>query len=238
MHSLQLSLWAICVAWSSAERLARARAQGHPHRPLRNRRRSEERAAAGSRGPPGQHTRSRRDRPYLSRSLAPTAQRLVVGGRASAMGRELLKANQLRSMSLSEGAGGARKLGSAARRRNIGAVCSSLKASARKKLEGGPQLWIFNRRDHGGLLQITGEPRKAVQYDIGNPLTARTTQHQLPAALCAPLRVVLYENRAGRATFECDRTWSLFGQLGEERATGSRAPIGYQSRARAGQAAS
>ena len=117
-------------------------------------------------------------------------------------------------------------------------ACGSLKASARKKLEGGPQLWIFNRRDHGGLLQITGEPRKAVQYDIGNPLTARTTQHQLPAALCAPLRVVLYENRAGRATFECDRTWSLFGQFGEERATGSRAPIGYQSRARAGQAAS
>jgi hypothetical protein len=113
-----------------------------------------------------------------------------------------------------------------------------LKATARKKLEGGPQLWIFNRRDHGGLLQITGEPRKAVQYDIGNPLTARTTQHQLPAALCAPLRVVLYENRAGRATFECDRTLSLFGQFGEERATGSRAPIGYQSRARAGQAAS
>ena len=64
------------------------------------------------------------------------------------------------------------------------------------------------------------------------------TQHQLPAALSAPLRVVLYENRAGRATFECDRTLSLFGQFGEERATGSRAPIGYQSRARAGQAAS
>jgi hypothetical protein len=94
------------------------------------------------------------------------------------MGRELLKANQLRSTFLSEGAGDARKLGSAARRRNIGAVCSSLKASARKKLEGVPELWIFNRRDHGGLLQITGQPGKAVQYDIGNPLTAsRMTQH-------------------------------------------------------------
>jgi len=155
------------------------------------------------------------------------------------MGREFLKANQLRSTSLSEGAGNARKLGSAARRRNIGAVCSSLKASARRKLEGVPELWIFDRRDHGGLLQITGEPRKAVQYDIGNPLTAsRMTQHQLPAALAAPLRVVLYENRAGGATFECDRTLSLFGQFGEERATSSRAPIGCQSRARAGQAAS
>ena len=99
------------------------------------------------------------------------------------MGREFLKANQLRSTFLSEGAGDARKLGSAARRRNIGAVCTSLKASARKKLEGVPELWIFNRRDHGGLLQITGQPGKAVQYDIGNPLTAsRITQHQLPAA--------------------------------------------------------
>jgi Domain of unknown function DUF302 len=155
------------------------------------------------------------------------------------MGRELLKANQLRSTFLSEGAGDARKLGSAARRRNIGAVCSSLKASARKKLEGVPELWIFNRRDHGGLLQITGERRKAARYDIGNPPTAnRMTQHQLPAALFAPRRVVLYENRIGGATFECVRTLSLFGQFGEKRATTSRAPIGCQSRARAGQAAS
>jgi len=41
---------------------------------------------------------------------------------------------------------------------------------ARKELECGPELSIFNSRDHGGLLQITGQPRKAVQYDIGNPL--------------------------------------------------------------------
>ena len=78
--------------------------------------------------------------------------------------------------SLSEGAGGARKLGSAARRRNIGAVCSSLKASARRVF---PSFWIFDRRDHGGLLQITGEPGKAVQYDIGNLRTvSRMTQHR------------------------------------------------------------
>lgn len=64
---------------------------------------------------------------------------------------------------------------------------------ARAELERGPELSIFNSRDHGGLLQITGQPRKAVQYDIGNPLTAtRMTQHQLPASLYAPLRVVLY----------------------------------------------
>jgi hypothetical protein len=70
------------------------------------------------------------------------------------------------------------------------------------------------------LLQITGEPGKAVQYDISNPLTAnRMTQHQLPAALSGPLRVVLYENGAGRATFQCDRTLSLFGQFGDDRVT-------------------
>jgi len=89
---------------------------------------------------------------------------------------------------------------------------------ARKELERGPELSIFNSRDHGGLLRITGQPRKAVQYDIGNPLTAtRMTRHQLPASLYAPLRVVLYENEAGRATFEYDRPSSLFGQFGDER---------------------
>ena len=55
---------------------------------------------------------------------------------------------------------------------------------------------------------------------IGNPLTVtRMTQHQLPAALYAPLRVVLYENEAGRAVFEYDRPSSLFGQFGDERVT-------------------
>jgi uncharacterized protein (DUF302 family) len=91
---------------------------------------------------------------------------------------------------------------------------------ARKELERGPELSIFSSRDHGGLLQITGQPRKAAQYAIGNPLTAtRMTQHQLPASLYAPLRVVLYENEAGRATFEYDRPSSLFGQFGDERVT-------------------
>jgi uncharacterized protein (DUF302 family) len=89
---------------------------------------------------------------------------------------------------------------------------------AKRELERAPQLSIFSSRDHGGLLQITGKPRKAVQYDIGNPLTAsRMTQHQLPAALYAPLRVVLYENEKGRATFEYDRPSSLFGQFDDER---------------------
>jgi len=31
---------------------------------------------------------------------------------------------------------------------------------AREELERGPELSIFNSRDHGGLLQIAGQPRK------------------------------------------------------------------------------
>jgi hypothetical protein len=91
---------------------------------------------------------------------------------------------------------------------------------ARSELERLPALSIFSNRDHGALLRITGQPRKALHYEIGNPLTAtRMTQHQLPAALYAPLRVVLYENEAGRAVFEYDRPSSLFGQFGDERVT-------------------
>src|SRR5215813_3836577 len=62
-------------------------------------------------------------------------------------------------------------------------------ARAKEALQRGPELAIFSARDHGGLLRIVGLARKAVQYEIGNPLTAsRMTQHQLPASLYAPLR--------------------------------------------------
>jgi uncharacterized protein (DUF302 family) len=84
----------------------------------------------------------------------------------------------------------------------------------------GPELAIFSARDHGGLLRTAGLVQRAVQYEIGNPLTATTmTRHQLPAALYAPLRILLYENDAGRAVFEFDRPSSLFGQFGDERVT-------------------
>jgi hypothetical protein len=91
---------------------------------------------------------------------------------------------------------------------------------AQEALQRGPELAIFSARDHGGLLRIASLARKAVQYEIGNPLTAsRMTQHRMAAALYAPLRVLLYENEAGRALFEYDRPSSLFGQLGDERVT-------------------
>jgi len=89
---------------------------------------------------------------------------------------------------------------------------------AKEALQRRPELAIFSARDHGGLLRIAGLARKAVQYEIGNPLTAaRMTQHRLSAALYAPLRVVLYEDEAGRAAFEYDRPSSLFDQFGDER---------------------
>ena len=54
---------------------------------------------------------------------------------------------------------------------------------AKEVLRRGPEIAIFSARDHGGLLRIAGLARKAVQYEIGNPLTAtRMTQLELPAA--------------------------------------------------------
>jgi uncharacterized protein (DUF302 family) len=86
--------------------------------------------------------------------------------------------------------------------------------------ENGPKLSIFLAREHGALLQIAGGKRNAVQYEIGNPLTAsKMTRHQLPAGLYAPLRVVLFEDEQGRSVLEYDKPSSFFGQFGDERVT-------------------
>ena len=91
---------------------------------------------------------------------------------------------------------------------------------AKAEEEHGPKLSIFLDRDHGALLQIAGGTRNARQYEIGNPLTAtKMTRHQLPAALYAPLRVVLYEDGNGRGIFEYDKPSSFFGQFGDARVT-------------------
>jgi uncharacterized protein (DUF302 family) len=85
------------------------------------------------------------------------------------------------------------------------------------ELERGQPLFIFLKRDHGALLQVVGRPRKALQYEIGNPHTAsKMTRHRLPAGLYAPLRVFLYEDERGRTIFEYDKPSSLFGQFGDE----------------------
>src|SRR5499427_904384 len=86
--------------------------------------------------------------------------------------------------------------------------------------ENGPKLSIFEERDHGSLLQIFGVRRNALQYEIGNPLTAsKMTRYQLSAALYAPLRVVLFEDEQGKGVFEYDKPSSFFGQYGDERVT-------------------
>jgi hypothetical protein len=88
---------------------------------------------------------------------------------------------------------------------------------ALRELEASPPLSIFGFRDHGALLVITGLRRRAVQYDIGNPLTAsRMTRHQLSASLYAPIRVLLREDGEGGVAFEYDRHTSVFGQFGDE----------------------
>ena len=86
--------------------------------------------------------------------------------------------------------------------------------------ESGPKLSIFETRDHGALLQGFGGRRNALQYEIGNPLTAsKMTRYRLSAALYAPLRVVLIEDERGNSVFEYDKPSSFFGQYGDERVT-------------------
>lgn len=85
-----------------------------------------------------------------------------------------------------------------------------------EKLIAGTNLFIFLKRNHGELLKVAGSPRKAVQYEIGNPLTATTmTRHKLAASLYAPLRVTLYENETGGCTFAYGQPSSLLGQFGD-----------------------
>jgi len=86
-----------------------------------------------------------------------------------------------------------------------------------KAAEGAQELMIFFVLDHGAALNMVGSRRNAKQYLIGNALTAiQMTQHDIRAALYAPLRVLVYEQKEGRTTVEYDQPSSLFGQFGRE----------------------
>jgi uncharacterized protein (DUF302 family) len=88
---------------------------------------------------------------------------------------------------------------------------------ARQELEAAATLSIFGNRDHGGLLAIAGLNGRAIQYDIGNPLTASLmTRHNISAGLYAPIRVLLRESPEGEVAFEYDRPVSTFGQFGDD----------------------
>src|SRR5271167_1754619 len=57
---------------------------------------------------------------------------------------------------------------------------------------------LFTTNDHGSLLRLVGQKKKAIQYIVGNPLFAiQMTQHDIRASLYAPLRVLLYDNEQG-----------------------------------------
>jgi uncharacterized protein (DUF302 family) len=77
---------------------------------------------------------------------------------------------------------------------------------------------LFGTTDHGALLTLVGQQRKAVQYVVGNPLIAiEMTRHNLAASLYAPPRLLVYEDDCGRAWLEYDKPSSLFGQFNDDR---------------------
>jgi uncharacterized protein (DUF302 family) len=89
-----------------------------------------------------------------------------------------------------------------------------------KAAEGAQGLMIFSILDHGAALNMIGAHRKAKQYLIGNPSTAiQMTQHDIRAALYAPLRVLVYEQAPGQTIVEYDQPSSLFGQFGRAEVT-------------------
>ena len=63
-----------------------------------------------------------------------------------------------------------------------------------KQMGGEEDLILFDVQNHGQLLTLVDAPKKAKQYVIGNPLIAvQMTQHDIRAALYAPLRLLVYE---------------------------------------------
>ena len=93
--------------------------------------------------------------------------------------------------------------------------------AARAKIEtmtGPSGFMLFATHNHGALLRLAGQERKAIQYVVGNPLIAlQMTRHDIRAGLYAPLRVLLYEDERGRTCLEYDKPSSLFGQFNDDR---------------------
>jgi uncharacterized protein (DUF302 family) len=100
-------------------------------------------------------------------------------------------------------------------------------AKAKIEAMAGPSgFMLFSTNDHGALLRIAGQKRKAMQYVVGNPLFAlQMTQYDIRASLYAPLRVLLYVNEEGQTCIEYDKPSSLFGQFGDDRITPTAAML-------------
>lgn len=89
-----------------------------------------------------------------------------------------------------------------------------------EKMEGSSGLMMFSVLDHGALLENSHKTQKATQYVLGNPLIAlQMTQHDIRAALYAPLRILVYENDKKKTCIEYDKPSSLFGQFGNTEVT-------------------
>jgi uncharacterized protein (DUF302 family) len=95
------------------------------------------------------------------------------------------------------------------------------KTKAKLEAMVGPSgFMLFRTSDHGSLLRLAGQKKKAIQYLVGNPLFAiQMTQHDIRASLYAPLRVLLYENEEGKTCVEYDKPSSLFGQFENAKVT-------------------
>jgi uncharacterized protein (DUF302 family) len=86
-----------------------------------------------------------------------------------------------------------------------------------ESMAGPSGFMLFRTSDHGAILRLVGQRRKAVQYLVGNPLFAvEMTRHAIGAALYAPLRVLIYQDEPGTC-IEYDLPSSLFGQFKDER---------------------
>jgi len=86
--------------------------------------------------------------------------------------------------------------------------------AALKTMEGAERMMIFTIEDHGVLLKLLSQQKKAKQYRIGNPLIAmQMTQHDLRAGLYVPLLVLIYEKEDGKVYADYDLPSTLLGQF-------------------------
>jgi uncharacterized protein (DUF302 family) len=82
-------------------------------------------------------------------------------------------------------------------------------------MPGSSGFMVFLTNNHGAVLQLVGQRRRAIQYILGNPLFAvEMTRHAVGAALYAPLRLLIYDTPDGQTGVEYDLAASLFGQFG------------------------
>lgn len=85
-------------------------------------------------------------------------------------------------------------------------------------IAGHSPLFIFSKRDHGAILRAFAPHRKAVQLEIGNPITAsKMTRRRIAVSLYVPVRVILYELEDGGCAFAYDLPSSVLKQFDDAR---------------------